>query len=136
MGEEFFMNQIKPTKKSPVIPPDVRIALDARIKRHAAKSWAGHYLEINISYRGLFAYISSTRNIEKFELRRSGTKTIVDTTKLCRLKYTGNQKRWLFAFFKYSDEKYEPSYLPGTVSFSGTPEQCFDCAAGVYLQDL
>ena len=35
---------------------------------------------------------------------------------------------------KYSDEKYEPSFLPSGM-FVGTPEEAFDCAAQVYLQD-
>jgi hypothetical protein len=42
--------------------------------------------------------------------------------------------RGAFAFFKYSDEKYEPSFLPSG-AFMGTPEEAFDCAAQVYLQD-
>jgi len=39
---------------------------------------------------------------------------------------------WGFAFYKYSDEKFEVSVLP-TGFFAGTPEECFDCAAMVYL---
>ena len=55
-------------------------------------------------------------------------------THLCRLGYLGSPDRWEFAFFKYSDEKYEPSFLHSG-EFAGTPEEAFDCAAQVYLQD-
>ncbi len=55
-------------------------------------------------------------------------------TRLCRLGYLGRADLWEFAFFKYSDERYEPSVLPSG-AFVGTPEEAFDCAAQAYLQD-
>jgi hypothetical protein len=52
--------------------------------------------------------------------------------KLCRLGWTGDPESWDFAFYKYSNGRYEPSItLDG--SFSGTPETCFDTAAQAYL---
>ncbi len=58
---------------------------------------------------------------------------IRQTTKLCRLAWTGNPDSWEFAFNKYSDDRYEPSItLDG--SFTGSPESCFDTAAQLYLQ--
>jgi len=40
---------------------------------------------------------------------------------------------WSFAFYKYSDERYEPSIsLDGP--FAGSQESCFDIAAQLYLQ--
>ncbi len=54
-------------------------------------------------------------------------------THLCRLGFLGNMDRWAFAFYKYSDEKYELSVGPSG-SFEVTPEEAFDCAAGLYLQ--
>jgi hypothetical protein len=53
---------------------------------------------------------------------------------LCRLGYLESPDRWAFAFFKYSDEKYEPPFLPSG-EFAGTPDEAFDCSALVYLQD-
>jgi len=32
-------------------------------------------------------------------------------TKLCRLTWTGDPESWIFAFYKYSDERYEPSII-------------------------
>ncbi|MCW8173472.1 hypothetical protein D8S78_22540 [Natrialba swarupiae] len=52
-------------------------------------------------------------------------------TKLCRLTWTGDPDSWGFAFYKYSDDRYEPSIsLDG--SFAGSPESCFDTAAQLY----
>lgn len=51
---------------------------------------------------------------------------------LCRLGYLESKDRWAFAFYKYSDESYEPSILPSG-QFAGEPEEAFDCAAAVYL---
>jgi Tol biopolymer transport system component len=53
-------------------------------------------------------------------------------THLCRLRYFGDEERWGFAFYTYSNEKYELSVFPSG-DFFGTPEEAFDTAAGVYL---
>ena len=50
---------------------------------------------------------------------------------LCRLGYLGQAERWQFAFYKYSGDSYEPSCLPSG-SFTGSPEEAFDCAAFTY----
>jgi hypothetical protein len=50
---------------------------------------------------------------------------------LCRLRYFGNNE-WGFAFYTYSNEKYETSIYPSG-SFVGTPEEAFATAASVYL---
>ncbi len=52
-------------------------------------------------------------------------------TRLCRLGYLRSLDRWQYAFYKYSDEKYALSVV-ASGSFEATPEQVFDCAAGVY----
>ena len=58
----------------------------------------------------------------------------IDATplQLCRLGYLASVERWAFAFYRYSDEAYEPSVFPSG-SFEGSPEEAFDCSAGVYL---
>ncbi|HUU30403.1 MAG TPA: hypothetical protein VM123_21580 [archaeon] len=53
-------------------------------------------------------------------------------THLCRLRYHGNEDSWAMAFYKYSDEKYEPSFF-NNGTFHGTPEEAFETSA-VYLQ--
>jgi hypothetical protein len=52
---------------------------------------------------------------------------------LCRLRYFGNDE-WGFAFFTYSNEKYELSVSPNG-PFSRTPEEAFLTSARVYLND-
>jgi hypothetical protein len=51
---------------------------------------------------------------------------------LCRLRYFGNDD-WGFAFFTYSQEKYELSVYPNG-EFTGKPEDAFLTAA-MYLED-
>jgi hypothetical protein len=53
-------------------------------------------------------------------------------THLYRLCYFGNEERWGFAFYTYSNEKYELSIFPSG-DFFGSPEEAFETAVGVYL---
>ena len=52
---------------------------------------------------------------------------------LGRLRYFGNEEAWSYAFYKYSDEKYELCVF-GNGGFYGTPEGAFDTGS-VYLED-
>jgi hypothetical protein len=47
---------------------------------------------------------------------------------LCRLTYRGHEDAWAFAFFKYSNEKYETSVLM-TGQTVGTPEDALDTSS-------
>jgi len=54
-------------------------------------------------------------------------------THLCRLRYFGNDE-WGFAFYTYSNEKYELSvYDDG--QFIGKPERAFLISANAYLNE-
>ena len=48
-------------------------------------------------------------------------------THLVRLRYF-QEDRWSFAFYTYSNDRYEPSMYPSG-SFFGTPEEAFDIGA-------
>ena len=52
---------------------------------------------------------------------------------LCRLRYSGDEEHWGFAFFVYSSEKYELSIFPSG-QFFGPPEDAFEVSANVHLQ--
>ena len=41
---------------------------------------------------------------------------------ICRLKYTGDIRKWQFAIFKYSSERYDPDerWFPGAEYVDGT----------------
>jgi hypothetical protein len=54
-------------------------------------------------------------------------------TKLCRLRFFGGEDRWGFAFYTYSNERYELSVFPSG-GFLGPPEEAFGVAAGAYLR--
>jgi len=43
---------------------------------------------------------------------------------ICRLEYTGNMKRWEFAIYKYSTDRYDPEewWFPGAELVDGTVE--------------
>ena len=88
-------------------------------------------------FRGAFAYVDAFPLEPQFMFGvtpEERAQIEATPTHLCRLGYMGRADLWAFAFFKYSDEKYEPSFLPSGTSV-GTPEEAFDCAAQVYLQD-
>ena len=123
-----------PTPRGP-IPPNVREALLARLEQHARTRWAGRCRKIVVRFRDAFAYVDVVAPALPSLLpvtadERARIESV--PTRLCRLGYLGTVDRWAFAFYKYSDESYEPSVdLSG--SFETTPEEAFDCAAGVYL---
>ncbi len=119
------------------IPRAAQEALRARVERHARTKWKGHCRAVVIRFRGAFACVDA------FPLKQHhlpGTspeeRARLDAipVHLCRLGYLGSSDFWEYAFFKYSDEKYAPSVV-ASGSFVATPEQAFDCSAGVYLPD-
>jgi hypothetical protein len=87
-----------------------------------------------VTFRGQFAYVSafSTGGVYPPWLSDE-QRTRIDTTptRLCRLHYLGDPDRWSVSVFTYSNERYEPPF--GLGPLSGTPEQGFDLAAGLYL---
>lgn len=114
------------------IPENVRRALKERLERHAARKWKGLYREIIVRFRRNFAYVDVLEAVADMKGEKHRESEAIPTH-LCRMRYLGDINKWEFAFYKYSDERYEPCYLPSG-SFTGTPEMCFDCAAVVYLR--
>jgi hypothetical protein len=117
------------------IPEHIRVPLRKRLERHARDRWEEHCRAIDVRFRGSFAYVDALqKNGWHLPDTPQETRDLIDATptRLCRLGYLGSPDRWAFAFYKYSDEIYEPSFLPSG-EFEGTPEEAFDCTAGVYL---
>ena len=125
------------------IPELVRTLTEKRLLDYANAHFAGRFTRLDIRFRSQFCYIdaftepavndswpvSTERETrEEFIARMRNT-----PTHLCRLRYFGGDTNWGFAFYKYSDEKYELSMFPSG-SFFGTPEDAFAVAAGVYLE--
>jgi hypothetical protein len=117
------------------IPKGVREELADRLLRHVARRWTGRVRKILLRFHGAYAYIAAVE-ASKGENLPSQVCRYVDEgevpVELCRLGYLASIDRWAYAFFKYSDECYAPSVV-ASGSFQATPEQAFDCAAGVYL---
>jgi hypothetical protein len=117
------------------IPDHVRLTLRTRLERHALDRWEEHCRGIDVRFRGSFAYVDALqKNGSHLPDTPQETRDLIDATPtyLCRLGYLGSPDQWAFAFYKYSDEIYEPSFPPSG-AFEGTPEEAFDCAASVYL---
>jgi hypothetical protein len=103
------------------IPDAARRALARRLELRRQERWP-ELVDLNIRYRGSFAYLD-------------GTTTDDDTLPLCRLRYLGTPHNWGFAIYLASKDGYEDSILPrGT--FTGAPEEALDCACGLYLNDV
>jgi hypothetical protein len=122
------------------IPNALQVETEQRLLTHAAKHYAGTYARLDIRFRGQFCYIDAYQEPDpKAKPPRGSEETVAAfrerlrniPTHLCRLRYFG-QNHWSVAFYTYSHEKYEPSFL-GSGNFYGTPEEGFDVGA-VYLQ--
>ncbi len=125
------------------IPEKVRWRTEQRLRRYAEEHFSGCYTRLNIRFRGQFCYIDAYTEPESPgpnwpppdwpETREEYLERLRNTpTHLCRLRYFGDEERWGFAFYTYSNERYELSVYPSG-EFLGTPEEAFEVAAGVYL---
>lgn len=125
------------------IPPAVQADVEKRILAVAEREFKGKYTRLDIRFRNQFCYLDAyTEPVltdkwppagwgethEQFAERLRNT-----PTHLCRLRYFGGD-RWGFAFFTYSNEKYEMSAYDNG-QFIGTPEQAFRISANVYLNE-
>src|SRR5438067_1545742 len=124
------------------ITDPVKRRTEARIRRVAEVEFAGRYTRLDIRFRGQFCYIDAYTEPappgENWpppdwpETREEYLERLRNTpTHLCRLRYFGNEERWGFAFYTYSNERYELSVFPSG-EFFGSPEEAFR-AAGVFL---
>lgn len=130
-----------------------------RLEDHVSKKYIGNYgvEDIKTKWKGRYLYIDwiekdsseelasmiselkKERKVNKEELeflngslrlmkKKDGKKR---TSKLCRIHFTGNPKKWDFEIYKYSDNWYDKE---GEFPFSsGTVEECFDAAASLYI---
>jgi hypothetical protein len=121
----------------------VKQRTEARIQAVAAEEFPNRYLRLEIRFRGHFCYVDAftdpddegpdwppadwgkTREDELERMRAT-------PLHLCRLRYSGNEDAWEFAFYAQSNNRYEPALYP-TGEALGTPEEAFRLSAGVYL---
>ncbi len=122
------------------IPDLVRIDVEKRINDVAEQQLKGKFSRLDISFKGQFCYIDAftepavdenwneellleTREEHIERLRNS-------PLHLCRLRYFDKDK-WGFAFYNYSNEKYELATYPDG-EFFGKPEDAFLASAVFY----
>lgn len=123
------------------IPPSVKRATIERLQKHAVSKYKGLYSRLEIRFRGPLCYVDAfkePREPDKELLRISGEtreqyleRMRHSPIHLGRLRYFG-QDRWSYAFYTYSNERYEPTTIGA--DWFGTPEEAFDIGA-MYLYD-
>lgn len=125
------------------IPASIQADVIKRINQTAEQHFKGHYTRLEIRFRGQFCYLDAytepvlTENwppADWPETREEYAERLRNApTHLCRLRYFGNDE-WGFAFYTYSNEKYELSmYDDG--QFTGKPERAFLISANAYLNE-
>jgi hypothetical protein len=118
------------------IPKAVQDELRRRLEKHVSSKWKERCREVNVRFRGAFAYVDAfPLECQYLHGMSAERRALIDATptRLCRLGYLGNADFWEYAFYKYSDNKYQLSVVASD-SFEATPEEAFDCSADVYLQ--
>jgi hypothetical protein len=125
------------------IPEIVKRDVQKRIQRVAEEQFKGRYTRLEIRFRGQFCYLDAYTEPQVSEnwpppdwpeTREEFLERLRNTpVHLCRLRYFGDD-RWGFAFFTYSNQKYELAMYPSG-QFSGTPEEAFITSAMVHLNE-
>lgn len=125
------------------IPEAVKNEIERRIKETAEKHFKGKYTHLDIRFKNQLCYIDAYNEpkVSKNwppkdwpETREEYAKRLRNTpTHLCRLRYFG-EDRWGYAFYTYSNERYELCVYPDR-EFFGKPEDAFIASARVYLHD-
>jgi hypothetical protein len=134
---------ISPDSGGKTVPELVRRRTEERIRLCAEERFAGRYTRLDVRFRGQFCYVDAYTEPEPLgpdwppkdwgETREEHLERLRRTPiHLCRLRFFGDEERWGFAFYKYSDERYQLSVFP-TGDFFGTPEDAFLTSAEVYL---
>jgi hypothetical protein len=121
------------------IPKTAQQRIRDRILAYAEAHHQGRYTRLEIRFRGAFCYIDAyTEPIlspgwpppDYPETREEMIERLRNTpTHLCRLRYFGNEDAWSFAFYTYSNDRYEPALFPNG-SWYGTPEEAFESSSG------
>ena len=124
------------------IPDILYKSIQQRILTYAETYYAGKYTRIELRFKGKFCYIDAYTEPQISpewppadfpETREEYIERLRNTpTHLCRLQYLGKDDAWSFAFYTYSNKRYEPCDFPNGTS-TGTPEEAFEVSANVYL---
>lgn len=135
--------ELAPDRGGARIPEPVRRRTEGRIRRCADSEFAGRFTRLDIRFHGQFCYVDAYTEPEPTgpdwpppdwpETREADEERLRETpVHLCRLRYFGDEERWGFAFYTYSNERYELSVF-STGEFLGPPDDAFRVAGAVYL---
>jgi len=107
------------TKKE--IPPEVRKQVNTIVDRFNQTVIKDAYSFYVTRYKGRFLYL------DRYMGKSIGP--------VCRLEYTGHIKKWEFAIYKYSSERYDPDewFFPGAGLADGTVEGAMKAGLKAYL---
>lgn len=120
------------------IPESVRQQFVERLQRHVARRWRGRVKKVFLKFGRAYVYVAALEGKPGGDGRPEVARYAKDDeipVNLCRLGYLGSPDEWQYAFFKYSDERYEES-VGRSGRFEVTPEEAFDTSAEVYLKPL
>ena len=132
-----------PSSGGTKITDPVKRRTETQIRAYAQAHFAGKYTRLDIRFRGQFCYIDAYTEPKPLGedwpptdwgiTREEYLERVRNTpTHLCRLRYFGADDRWGFAFYTYSNDKYELSVYD-TGEFIGRAEDAFRIAAEAYL---
>lgn len=126
------------------VPDPVKRRTEERILRYAEQHFAGRHTRLDVRFRGQFCYVDAYTEPEPLtpdwpppdwpETREEYQERLRSTpTHLLRLRYFGDEEGWGYAFYTYSNDRYQLSMFPSG-SFFGPPEDAFETAAHLYLR--
>ena len=103
------------------IPKKVRKQVEAIVDRFNRDQLGDGDLPYAPRFRGRYLYLNRMEN--------SGS-----VGPICRLEYTGSLKKWQFAIYKYSSERYDPEerMFPGEWFVDGTIEGAMKAGLTAY----
>jgi hypothetical protein len=116
MADRCHTRQDERVPKNP--PESMQHHLRQRLNTHAEARWP-QLARVDVRFRAGFAYVAA-------ELKDG------EELPLCRLRFTGVLHTWGFALYLASRDGYQDNLLPTGLPF-GSPEDCLDCAGGLYL---
>jgi hypothetical protein len=107
-------------KKKDAIPEEVRRTVEAIVERFNREKCRRRDCYYEARFRGKHCYL------DRCDYGRLGP--------ICRLTYTGNMDKWVFAIFKWSSERYDPEewMFPGSEHVDGTVEGAMKAGLEAY----
>lgn len=101
-------------------PESMQHHLRQRLNAHTREHWP-QLTGVQVRFRAGFAYVD-------------GELADGERLPLCRLRFAGVLHTWGFAIYLASHDGYQDNVLPTGLPV-GSPEECLDCACGLYLDN-